>query len=150
MNVTAWDAYEGDYGGETEKVSVLNTDIIRPQRQVTGDTEQVRRAGPVIVKFNEDVTGLTPDRPRSARASTAASRRRTTPLLAGTWSCATAAGAAVDCAAGPVRTATFVPAVAMTAGLRHWVVINPEHVLGVTDLPGNPATYGFGGWFRTL
>jgi hypothetical protein len=58
--------------------------------------------------------------------------------LTGGWQCADVSGAAVDCLRGPTRTATFVSDQPLPPGGSYVTVINPEHVLDVTDLAGNP------------
>jgi hypothetical protein len=89
-------------------------------------------AGPLVVTFSEDVQGVD--------ATSMVVRRYLYPPsspTAGAWSCSDAAQATTDCASGPVRTARFVPSVQFAAKSYH-VEINPIHVLGVTDLSGNP------------
>ena len=151
VTVFAWDAAEGDYTTSRQKVTVVNTDIVRPSVGIASDFEQVRRSGPVDLLFTEDVVGLTPEvaQVRVGRAD------RVTPTdptvqVAGSWSCADAAGAPVDCVAGPVRSAAFTPTAPMAAATEHSVVLNPEHTLGVTDPSGNPLRSGGITTFRTL
>jgi len=60
------------------------------------------------------------------------------PSVPGTWSCVTVAGAPVDCVAGPLRSATWTPAGLLQAGQDYGVDFNPEHVLEILDLAGNP------------
>jgi hypothetical protein len=87
-------------------------------------------SGTPVLDFDEDVTGITPT---------------STPVIAadggspvpGVWTCTDVFGAAASCATGTVRRAAFTPAVPPTGQL--FVVLNPEHSLGVTDLAGNPA-----------
>jgi hypothetical protein len=88
------------------------------------------------VTFSEDVVGI---------SATSATLRRTdfTPTyqtvpVEGTWACADAGGAAVDCVAGPVRTATVTLAGPHQPTSVYQAVLNPEHVLDVRDLAGNP------------
>lgn len=86
-------------------------------------------SGTPVLDFDEDVTGI---------MSTSA------PVIAadggapvpGTWACIDAAGAPTGCATGTVRRAAFTPAAPTADQL--FVVLNPEHTLGVTDLAGNP------------
>lgn len=55
--------------------------------------------------------------------------------------------ATADCAAGPVITARFVPSVPF-ADKPYEVEINPIHVVGVTDLSGNPHLWEAAWQFR--
>ena len=117
-----------------------NDKDIRPPyaRTVTPDT-----AGPlepVTYTFNEDVTGISntsapvipgegwdrflPDDPPAAQP--------------GNWSCLSSTGAVVDCGTGRVRTATWTPSQPLSPGQWYGANFNPEHVLDVTDLAGNP------------
>jgi hypothetical protein len=52
------------------------------------------------------------------------------------WTCADVFGSPTSCASGTVRRAAFTPAAPTTGQL--FVLLNPEHTLGVTDLAGNP------------
>jgi hypothetical protein len=58
------------------------------------------------------------------------------PPIAGSWTCETELREPTDCLTGDVRYATFLP-----AGADAWdtVLLNPNHVLTLTDLRGNPA-----------
>lgn len=58
--------------------------------------------------------------------------------MAGTWACKTVGGVTTSCATGQVRTASFTPTSSFTASTNHYIELNPEHQLGVTDLAGNP------------
>jgi hypothetical protein len=119
-------------------VQVSGDDVIRPQVSIV-DEYQVPRAGPVVLRFNEDVVGIdsssavvhagTYDRFSYHYAPT---------IEPGTWTCTDVNDGAVDCVAGPVRTAQFHPTAPLIAGVDQTVVFNPEHVLAVTDLAGNP------------
>lgn len=88
------------------------------------------------VDFAEDVVGVSP--------SSAVLRRTTfTPAfevetVTGTWDCHDVAGVPVDCVAGPVRSAVATLPDQPAAGGSYDVVLNPEHVLDVRDLAGNP------------
>lgn len=88
------------------------------------------------VDFAEDVVGVSP--------SSAVLRRTTfTPTfrvetVTGTWDCHDVAGVPVDCVAGPVRSAVATLPDQPAAGGSYDVVLNPEHVLDVRDLAGNP------------
>ena len=98
---------------------------------------QAADTGSVHVVFTEDVVGIS-----ATSAPVYASR----PLfdhgnpVAGSWQCADLNGATADCLRGPVRTAVFVADQPFPASYSGPVaVVNPEHVLDVTDLAGNPA-----------
>ena len=87
------------------------------------------------VTFPEDMVGI---------SATSALLRRTdfVPVyrvvpVTGTWSCADAAGGAVDCVVGPVRTATVTLTEPHLRTSVYSTVLNPEHVLDVRDLAGN-------------
>ena len=138
-SVFARDAAEGNFIIVESAFQVINADIVRPQAMVAEDSYQVRRSGPVTIEFDEDVVGVGGE---NAIVHIGDSRRgfagdEPTPI-AGTWACMNAAGAAVDCSTGPVRTAAFTPSTPMLAGTNHTVEFNPEHHLGLTDLSGNP------------
>ena len=83
-----------------------------------------------MLDFDEDVTGITPSSAPVIAADGGAP-------VAGAWTCTDATGATTGCATGTVRRAAFTPAVPTTSQL--FVLLNPEHSLGVTDLAGNPA-----------
>ena len=87
-------------------------------------------SGAPVLSFSEDVTGISA---ASAQVYDAAGND-----APGAWSCADGSGAAVSCAVGSVRTATYtlVPSFAPTGQL--FVELNPDGSLGVTDLAGNP------------
>ena len=64
----------------------------------------------------------------------------------GSWSCKSAAGTRVDCSLGQVRHASWTPSQPLPpppAGERYGVFFNPEHVLDVTDMAGNPLLAAF-------
>jgi hypothetical protein len=87
-------------------------------------------SGTPVLDFDEDATGIT-----SASAPVIAGDGGAP--VAGTWTCTDATGATTSCASGTVRRAAFTPAASTTGQL--FVLLNPEHSLGVTDLAGNPA-----------
>jgi hypothetical protein len=87
-------------------------------------------SGTPVLDFDEDVTGITPTSAPVIGADGGAP-------VAGAWACTDATGATISCATGTVRRAAFTPAAPTTGQL--FVVLNPEHSLGVTDLAGNPA-----------
>lgn len=93
---------------------------------------------PAVVQmtFGEDVLGI-------SSGSAVVRRVLYSPELsssdvAGSWSCADGAGTGVSCAEGPVRIATYTLSEPPVTGVDHQVLLNPEHVLDVTDLAGNP------------
>jgi hypothetical protein len=87
-------------------------------------------SGTPVLDFDEDVTGITPTSAPVIAANGGAP-------VAGAWACTDATGATTGCATGTVRRAAFTPAAPTTGQL--FVLLNPEHSLGVTDLAGNPA-----------
>ncbi len=119
-------------------VTVVNADVVRPSGQVAGETYAVRRSGPVTVTFDEDVVGIDAANAVVHVGDPQEGRPGDPAPIPGTWSCANAAEAPVDCVTGPVRTAAFTPASPLHGATDHTVVLNPEHHLGVTDLAGNP------------
>jgi hypothetical protein len=112
--------------------------VIRPGASVR-DTYLVPLAGPLVVEFTEDVVGIDSS---SAIVHAGTFNRHSyhyAPTIEpGAWSCTDPNGATVDCVVGPVRTAQFHPSSPLVAGVDQTVVFNPEHVLAVTDLSGNP------------
>ena len=86
-------------------------------------------SGTPVLDFDEDVTGITPTSAPVIAADGGAP-------VAGAWTCTDVTGATTSCATGTVRRAAFTPAAPATSQL--FVLLNPEHSLGVTDLAGNP------------
>jgi len=58
--------------------------------------------------------------------------------LDGRWTCKDAAAQPTDCAGTAVRSAEFTPAAPLRAGMGYEVRLNPEFVLDLRDLAGNP------------
>jgi hypothetical protein len=116
---------------------VRNTDI--HGADVYPTPTSMTRNGPFTIDFSEDVTGLS-NNSAVVRATPyeKSSPGDPPPAVAGSWSCRTAAGASVDCVAGPLRHATWTPAQPLAAGVTYQVDFNPEHVLDLTDTAGNP------------
>ena len=121
-------------------ITIVNDKDIRAPGVRSVEPARVSPTQPVTLTFGEDVTGI---------SSAAAPVRRTDfgmgfgtgappPAQAGTWTCAASSGAVVDCATGAVRTATWTPSQPLTQGQTYGVDFNPEHVLDVRDLAGNP------------
>ena len=88
----------------------------------------------IVLTFNEAVNGINADSVTLRRYDYPDSG----PILPGTWTCATATGAATSCATGSVRKATFDPTADLTEFETYVMELNPEHQLAVTDLAGNP------------
>jgi hypothetical protein len=131
-------AGQGAALGDAEPVQVAGDDVTRPEASVR-DSYTVPPAGPVLVEFTEDVIGIdSSSAVVHAGTFNRASYHYAPTIEPGAWSCADQDGATVDCVVGPVRTATFHPASPLVAGVDQTVVLNPEHVLSVTDLAGNP------------
>jgi hypothetical protein len=121
-------------------ITVVNGKDIKAPTVRSVEPFRASAAQPVTFTFTEDVTGIT---------ATSSPVRRTEPGFgfgtgdpppaeAGSWTCSATSGAQVDCAVGPVRTATWTPSQPLTAGQSYGVDFNPEHVLDVLDLAGNP------------
>jgi hypothetical protein len=91
---------------------------------------------PVRVFFDEAVNGITR---RSAVVRQGIDPRDATPdpLVPGSWTCTSISGTVTDCRTGEVRAADFTPVSGWTQDQSYYVMLNPEHSLGVTDLVGN-------------
>jgi hypothetical protein len=89
----------------------------------------------LAVRFNEPVAGLTTGTLALSRSSGAG-----TGAVSGQWYCSDSAATVVNCDAGPVTTAVFRTASPAAAGTSYALVSNPEHVLSLTDLAGNPCS----------
>ena len=146
--VSASDAADGDFVSVPDALTVANNDVLRPTTAVASDL--VRTAGPLTIKFSEDVVGVNGE---NTLVHVGYNRREFAgddpSPIAGSWACQNAAGATVDCTAGPVRTAVFTPTAPMLPGTNHTLVLNREHHLGLTDLAGNPYHPGSGVSFQT-
>jgi hypothetical protein len=126
----AYDGYAHP-DGVAGALTVVNADRVAPTiASQKEDTDSLQ------VDFTEDVVGIGDT---GAAVYSAASPLGLGDRLTGSWQCADAAGAQADCLRGPVRTATFAADQPFPAGSRPGLVLNPEHVLDVTDLAGNPA-----------
>jgi hypothetical protein len=114
-------------------VTVLGNDTSPPQWRArpVGDTFEL--------DFSEDVVGITRE---SALVRIYDAYRATSSYAApGSWTCLTAVAGLVDCDDGPVRTARFVPDTPLPPGFNFpGITFNPEHILSVTDMSGNPLT----------
>jgi len=101
-------------------------------RDVTVNYPTVTSAGPaanVVLAFDERVNGITNE----------------SALLVGegvdhpgVWTCLNGSNAVVDCLTGSVRTARFDPDVDLVSGGSYALLLDPEGVLALTDLAGNP------------
>jgi len=108
------------------EVTAADTSVSRPRMTTPSPPSRVQ------VSFPEDVTGLST---RSGLVTTHSNG--TGPAEPGTWTCSGADGSAVDCEKDWLRSATFVPTEALSAGAAYGLVLNPEHVLDVRDRAGN-------------
>ena len=88
----------------------------------------------LTLQFNENVNGINADSATLRKDGFPTPG----PVLPGTWTCRTGAGAATSCATGQVRQATFDPSADLESFSSYSVELNPEHQLAVTDLAGNP------------
>ena len=61
----------------------------------------------------------------------------------GTWACLDGSKASTDCLTGEVRTALFNPDVDLVSGGLYVLYLDPEGVLALTDLAGNPFTRAY-------
>jgi hypothetical protein len=113
-------------------LDVVNDDPSGPW--ITADTVSTTA---VTVWFTEDVRGIS----LQSAYLISGGGEPTDPPVTGEWSCADASGAPVDCLTGPALTATFAPTTPLTHSYGA-LVVNPEHVLDVTDMAGNPYLQG--------
>lgn len=119
------------------RFEVVSGDFLRPYPHP--EATPVGAAGQVIFRWDEHMTGLTE---ASAPIHLVEDDSSTYgPPLPGTWVCRDEAGAAADCDVGVWRTATWTPGSPLAPGVYN-VLFNPEHVLSLTDLAGNPSDGG--------
>ena len=133
------DAAQGPGEVQAPPLRVLAPDNTTPAATVAWSRQAPWR---ILVDFSEDVNGITP-------GSLPVLRRVGLDRVpvAGTWTCGSEPGtgtdlpaAAVDCATGPVRRATYVLAEPVDRPFSDWYVwANPDHHLDLTDRAGNPA-----------
>jgi len=146
--VSALDAANADFVSRPEALTVVNNDVLRPGATLLADP--VRPAGPLTIKFSEDVVGVNAENTLVHVGYNQREFAGDDPLpITGSWECRNAAAAKVDCTAGPVRTAAFTPTSAMLVGTNHTLILNREHHLGLTDLAGNPYQPGSAVSFQT-
>ena len=119
--------------GWTSRVAVIAADHVGPQAWVA--FRALPPAGPIPLRFNEDVNGITVT---SVLVRQLIGDVDSGPPLPGTWACRDAANAPTDCETGRVRVARFLPTHELTARREYTVTLNPEFSLDVTDLAGNP------------
>jgi len=105
------------------------------QRPVVQTASEFRPGSELVVTFSEPVTGVSSVSLLLRRLT--GDRAPTT--VPGTWQCTDTSGAAVDCTAGTVATARFRAGEPARAGTGYELVANPEGVLDLTDVAGNPA-----------
>jgi hypothetical protein len=121
-------------------LTVVNRNDIRTPSLRSVTPEMAGPLDPVTFVFNEDVVGISSvSAPiRATYAGLAFGTSDPPPAEPGSWACQSAAGTPVDCVAGAVRSATWTPAAPLQSGRHYTVDLNPEHVLDVRDLAGNP------------
>ena len=130
-------ADNGRLGSRDLALSVANLDRVPPRVAQLSPPSSV--TSPLTVTFTEDVVGVSstsaPVRPLIGRFPVDVDPL---PAHPGTWSCRSATAAVVDCLAGPVRIAQWTPSAPLSADTYYVVDVNPEFVLDVMDLSGNP------------
>jgi hypothetical protein len=103
-------------------------------RDITVHDPLVTSAGPaadVKVAFDERVNGITNE------SAVLVGEGVDHP---GVWTCLNGSNAVVDCLTGAVRKATFNPDDDLVTGGSYVLLLDPEGVLALTDLAGNPFT----------
>lgn len=127
-------------------VIVTGPDRRRPSA-LLATPDRLTVSSPLRLSFDEDVTDLSSESAVIRRSGLYRGSTNEAPAGApGTWSCATVAGAATDCLDGTLRTAVWTPAEPLVAGVDYSLDFNPEHVLSLTDLSGNPLGVGVWTW----
>lgn len=117
--------------------TVVNVDREPPEIETTSDAPPA--GGPVTVVFSEDVAGISQESaPVSTLQPPSSDPYVPAPAISGTWSCRSESGTETTCATGAVRTASWTPDQPLQPGTAYVITFNPEHVLDVTDLNGNP------------
>jgi hypothetical protein len=110
-------------------------DALPPRvKRVSGS--DVRLRGPVRVRFTEPVNGLTEASALIQQVDIESDELG--PPSPGTWRCRDDGRDLTDCGTGSVRRAAFHLYAPLVADQEYQLVLNPEHVLMVTDLAGNP------------
>lgn len=90
--------------------------------------------GPFTFRFNEAVHGL---RARSVSIHSD-DGAMLGPELRGTWRCARRNGSPTSCRSGKVRSAAWTPEAPLESDATYRATFNPEHILDIRDLHGNP------------
>jgi hypothetical protein len=111
------------------RVGLPTLEVVANDNQAPTVVRTSTGSGTPVLDFDEDVTGITPTSAPVIAADGGVP-------VAGAWTCTDVTGATTSCAAGTVRRAAFTPVAPSTSQL--FVLLNPEHSLGVTDLAGNP------------
>jgi hypothetical protein len=114
-------------------VQVQRLDTVPPR--VPGALFDVPVAGPIVISFDEDVNGITSRSMPAFRVT----GRLPEPRVSGQWTCFDVSAAETDCRTGAVRQASFQPDQPLHATATYSFIVNPVHVLALTDLAGNPA-----------
>lgn len=109
-----------------------------PTATVVGRTQPP--GGPLRFAFDEAVTGVSAASAVLAPTGLGdtALRRQSQSPIAGTWQCHDTAGVTVDCLGTAIREAWFTPDTPLLSGADYQLLLNPEHVLDMRDLAGNP------------
>jgi hypothetical protein len=116
----------------THRLKVRARDNTTPR--VSEHSTHIPSSGPLTLVFNEPVRGISSD--------SITVRNHPYPDLGsvvdGSWSCARGDGERTSCLTGRVRSAAWTPLVPLHARATYLVELNPEGVLDVMDLAGNP------------
>lgn len=116
----------------TGRLRVRARDNTAPRASV--QSRSIAPTGPLTLTFNEAVNGISADSV-TVRSSPFP---RFGPEEPGTWKCLTGDGASTSCATGRVRRAMWTPDAPLEPSTNYVVELNPESVLDVMDLAGNP------------
>jgi hypothetical protein len=119
--------------------SIYPGDLLWPKVKVTGrdltvNPPQVTSTGPasdVTMAFDERVNGVS----NESAVLVGGGEFHT-----GTWTCLDVNDASADCLTGEVQTAMFNPDADLVTGESYYFLLDPEGVLLLTDLAGNPFT----------
>jgi hypothetical protein len=139
--VTVWDAAGNRRSYRPSALADLGwsgIDVVAGDHEVPDVVAVRNHKDPMVVTFDEDVVGVSAESVHVYRGSRMINDflwSKPSPPRPGTWTCQDGIGAAVDCLAGPVRTATFTPS---TGKAFDEIELNPDHQLAVRDLAGNP------------
>jgi hypothetical protein len=116
----------------TGRLRVRARDNTTPQ--VSDYSRRIAPTGPLTIHFNEPVNGV------SSRSITVRSNPypHIGPEESGTWSCVRGDGSNTSCLTGRVRTAHWTPDAPLEPDTVYLIELNPEGVLDLVDLAGNP------------